>query len=748
MARDDINNIISENTPRKPKSSSNEKNHQLNLEIKAKKELHKLELQQKKELAAFELQLAMANIKAEGKQREKQLKNLNKTLAKYSETQNLRTSTEQHNQAYETNKDYIKAKQENRQAIVNDPNASLKEKAAAWNGFVGQEMKDGLVKGINNLVQSLDKLNSRIDTYSEYQSAVNARVQGSNKRFEDMQKNLTKAIGLSPFIKNEDLMKNLTELVDLGIVYNIEQRAFLQTISDEIATTFDAHNESMLRLVRLQQADSTAARLGLEANLTAYLNKTFENSEYLTKSFDDVTAALLETSSQLNYEQAVQLEYTVQKWLGSLSSVGLSSSTINNLASAIGYLGAGDIDKLAGSDGMQNLIVMAANRSGLDYSQLLTDQGYYVANINTLLANVVEYMQVLASNSDDNAVVRSKYASTFGLAISDLTAALNIRDSIDSIYEQTLDYEGSLTELNYQFGEISKRMGTAGMIDTLLDNLTYNLAAGVADDPVSSAIWKINDLIESVTGGINVPTVGVMGTYVDLEANLNQIVKLGIVGANALGMIGEALAGLGDGSTGNGKMTKAFEILSSEPISKKTTSRGSGLSYRVFDTTSASAYVGNSSGEDIFSQLMNDVDNKRKSDLAENQKDAGASTDDIHKYLINTLSDKLDLMTDKLITLTTLYAASTIAKNDNVWIAANGFTDSVAGNLILALGEASVSVTAPDVDTTEVIQTIESNVAGIKSLLESVITGNNAIRTVDTTWGNSGGNSQILGTSL
>ena len=42
-------------------------------------------------------------------------------------------------------------------------------------------------------------------------------------------------------------------------------------------------------------------------------------------------------------EATIQFEYIVQRWLGSLSSVGLSDSAVTNLATAIGHLGSGNI---------------------------------------------------------------------------------------------------------------------------------------------------------------------------------------------------------------------------------------------------------------------------------------------------------------------------------------------------------------------------------------------------------------------
>ena len=69
--------------------------------------------------------------------------------------------------------------------------------------------------------------------------------------------------------------------------------------------------------------------------------------------------------SQMSSEEGVAFEYTVQKWLGALSSVGFSSDAISKISQAIGYLGSGDIASLSNNSEMQNLIVMAASRAGI-----------------------------------------------------------------------------------------------------------------------------------------------------------------------------------------------------------------------------------------------------------------------------------------------------------------------------------------------------------------------------------------------
>ena len=86
-------------------------------------------------------------------------------------------------------------------------------------------------------------------------------------------------------------------MVQSGVAQNVSQRAFFQTVKSGIAETFDATESYMKRIIRIQQNDSTAARLGMEAYLTRWLNAYVENTEYLTTTFDNVASSLLEASA-------------------------------------------------------------------------------------------------------------------------------------------------------------------------------------------------------------------------------------------------------------------------------------------------------------------------------------------------------------------------------------------------------------------------------------------------------------------
>lgn len=102
-------------------------------------------------------------------------------------------------------------------------------------------------------------------------------------------------------------------MVSSGISYNVEQRAFLATISDKIANTFNATDGTLLRLVRLQQQDSTAARLGMESAMTTFLNNMYETTEYMGSIADGIRSQIEEATALMSADESIGFEYQVQK---------------------------------------------------------------------------------------------------------------------------------------------------------------------------------------------------------------------------------------------------------------------------------------------------------------------------------------------------------------------------------------------------------------------------------------------------
>lgn len=542
-----------------------------------------------------------------------------------------------------------------------------------------------------------NEVNSTISKYSEYAIKTNARLQGTGMTFATVSDKILSKMGASPYVKTEKMLDTLQELISSGIAFNVEQRAFLATISDNIASTFNAFDSNLLRLIKLQQQDITASRLGLEGYLTSYLNSYFLDTSYLSSEFDTVSSSLLEASSQMSASNATAFEYVVQKWLGSLSSVGLSSNAVSSIAQALGYLGSGNVSALSGTE-MGNLLVMSAARmtGGKSYAEMLT-QGLDASNTNKLLKSMVEYLGTIASTS--NQVVKSQYASLFGISVSDLTAVANLLPLVDDITKSMMSYQDTLSELANQFNMLDERIPLAARIQNLISNAKFSLGANIADNPALASVWAITDLIQSVTGGINIPTLSVMGTYVDLNTTVENLMKTAMIGVSTLSTIGDIFTGLG----GSSNLFSNFNLKDVTRIKYG----GSGLTTREKGVTqSLLNYIGNQSASAIYEKTL--------ADAYESAKQSGQETtenpvDSIKDYLLTTFDSKMNRVIEMLAASSGF--AITPASESEV----NAITWDTTSVVIKPAVEEAATNNANN------ISNINMNVAEIRTLLESVI---------------------------
>lgn len=492
-------------------------------------------------------------------------------------------------------------------------------------------------KGLGKALEdSLNQVNSAISDYAKYQTAINTRLQGTSN-FSNVTNKLS-SVAFSPLVNSQNLYQNVNTLINQGIATNVEQRAFLMTIKDSIATTFDANSESLNRLIRLQQQDSTAARLGMESYLTRWLNEYVENTEYLTNTFDNVADSLLETSALLQktygVEGATEFEYVVQKWLGTLTGVGLGNSTASAIASALNEIGTGNVSNI-GSSGMQNLLIMAASKAGLSYGDLL-NRGITAAETNKLMYALTNYLQGIGSSSSN--IVKSQLANIFGVNVSDLVAAGNLKiKDLDTVYSNMMSYTDMYAELGSQMSSIKERQGIANILENMFSNFTYQTGMSIASNPATYALWKITDLIQGVTGGINIPFISALGTGVDLNTTVENLMKLGIVGAATLGEIGNIVNGLE--SLGNaGSLLDLIGI--SAGSSTNVVRRGSGLSSygsgaasRVSGfSTSSSGYAGQTDSAAYYEGSLNAAKESAQAE-ADAAAQQAAENDPTVKYL-------------------------------------------------------------------------------------------------------------------
>ena len=564
---------------------------------------------------------------------------------------------------------------------------------------------------INGLKQMFD---NTIQTYGTYQAKINTRLQGSGSAWGGIESKLKTTIGdFNPYVKLQSVMDNVVKATEAGIANNIEQRAFLATVSENIASTFDAFDSNLLRVIRVQQADSTAARLGMEAGLTNFLNSYFSDNSYLSNAFDTVSQNLFEATSQLSTEEAVGVEYQIQKWLGSLYSVGFSDTAVSKISQALGYLGSGNISALANDAAMQNLIVMAMNKANLSYGDIMT-RGLTASNTNSLLKSMVEYLEEIANS--DNKIVKSQYAEVFGMTVSDLKAAKNLTSSISDITKASMGYTDSISELYYQMGQLDSRISVAGKLQNLYDNVNYSIGTNIASNPATYALWQITSAIEDLTGGINLPTVSVMGNSVDLETTVTNLMRAGIVGASTLGNIGTIIKGVSNSAS---NFISPGSILSRLGISgnkAKSITRGGGLNRRknLLNQLSTSNYIGNSSGDDYYDQTIAGANDQKQKTIEQQKRESTDITlNNIHEYLLSVFDPKITAI-NKMIASIAGYEFS-----QKTW-GSNTFT----GDISKEYTATTISVVDPNKNTLtnrDLLADIRSNSSDILALLKTVI---------------------------
>ena len=130
----------------------------------------------------------------------------------------------------------------------------------------------------------------------------------------------------------------------------------------------------------------------MEAALTEFFNKKFADSTFMNDMHDTVFGAIYDANSLMTAEESSEFEYIVQKWLGSLYSVGMSQEGIQKIATGLNYLGTGNYSGMASDESLQNIFAMSASRAGLNYAELL-QRGLDKSSVNKLLESMVGYLR-------------------------------------------------------------------------------------------------------------------------------------------------------------------------------------------------------------------------------------------------------------------------------------------------------------------------------------------------------------------
>lgn len=513
----------------------------------------------------------------------------------------------------------------------------------------------GVLKALDTMTSTLadlvKKLDKSIEEIAAYKSDWDTRLFGSDSSHSSLTSAIQHALGASPYAKQSDVLKQIDKAVDLGISYNIEQRAFLESIKDDIAGTFDAFDATLLQIIRIQQQDSTASRMGMEAALNEFFNKTYKNTEYLSNVSDTVTQALYEATSLLTANQSVAFEYQVQKWLGSLYSVGMSNQGVSSIAQALGQLAAGDVSGT--SSGAGKLLVMAASRAGMSYSDLLT-KGINDSTINDLMEQMVEYLATIANS---NKVVQSQLAGIYGLRTSDIQAIRNLtNEDLNAIYGSKdyafLNYEGGINKLTAMAATIGKRMNQGEMMTNIIDNFRSTLATGIANNPILYGLWSMSNMLDQLVGGIPIPSIQALtvgtGGGVDLETTVADLMRVGALSGSLLSGIGSLVTGLGNNAQGLKGVLEALNVGQGEAMRSK----GSGFwaATGLSTGTSQISYIGNTSGSDVEESIMQSAEDQKRELMIQNQDHTNEEEQDIKlRDLNDTTQSILDLLKTVII---------------------------------------------------------------------------------------------------
>jgi len=504
------------------------------------------------------------------------------------------------------------------------------------------------IYAVSDMAKQLEK---KIDDIASYKSAIDTRLQGSsNERFagsywDQLTRDMTAVGAINPFYKQETFANNMKDLVNRGISFDLKQRAFLMTIQDKIATTFDVADGTLLRLIRIQQEDSTAGRLGMESALNTFLNNMYENTEYLSQVADSVRSSLEEMQSLMSGAEATEVEYQVQKWLGSLYSVGMSQNAVSGISDALGKIAAGQIEGLT-NGGAGNLLIMAANDAGLSIADILT-KGIDATDTNKLLQASVNYLAELAESAKDNKVVQQQLADVFGVRASDLRAATNLvlPGSINSVYGNSLTYENMLSQLTSMAGSMGSRTSMAEMMTNFWENGQYTLAGSMASNPVSYFIYKMAKVVDDAAGGIDLPFLNVMGFGVDLNTTVSDLMRVAAVGTGILGSLGPLVSGLGNSFSGRA-MLNQLGIGSGSGLTVTPRGDGGGLLGSTGGgsaSTSGSGYMaGNASGSDVKDSTIQESEDSKKKQMIEAKEEAEANQVDILNTTVIKIYELLD----------------------------------------------------------------------------------------------------------
>lgn len=471
-----------------------------------------------------------------------------------------------------------------RQKDEDDAAAAREEKVKKNAVNLKNEVLNTVATGISSMYSSIT---NAAKTYSGYVDRIQTRLLGANETYSSIAEKLSQTFGASPFFKLQSVMETTAQFVEKGISFNIENRAAMQVISDKVAQTFNAFDSNLLRLVRIQQEDSTRARLGMESVLTEFLNREYQDTSYLQSLSTTVQANLLEASAIKGTEGATEFEFAAQKWLGSLSSVGASDNLISKLSQGLGYLGSGNVSGLTSDSALSQLFVRAANAGGgREFGDILTT-GATSADVISLMHGL--HSLVTDITKSGNIVALNQYAQVFGMSMSDITSVMNLTSqNMADIAEDMKSYSQLVDRVAEEttFSKLFSRTGGASIGDNLYQNFLGGAGKAIGSNAASFLSWQlagvVSSLLAGVETGVDLQPLGV-GTHLNLS--VGDIMKAATVA-------GGVATGLVSMMQGLKPLSVSLDALKSGEETRANVSRGKSSMIESGTSRSSTTYVG------------------------------------------------------------------------------------------------------------------------------------------------------------
>lgn len=436
-----------------------------------------------------------------------------------------------------------------------------------------------------------NSINQVMDKFLETQESMSYNLIGTGKTLESVTDKLNSAINGRGMVQQEKVYDQLRSLLTSGIVYNAEQRAYLAALSEDLGMGFQVQSLGLTRLINLQREDLTANRMAIQDSLKTFLNQNYQTSQYIKEGFQSVSEALIEAQSLMSTQNAINMEASVQKWMGSFTSAGMSSATVSSLASALGMLGSGNLQGLSG-DKLQNLIILSASKSGEDYARLLTE-GVKEEDVESLMGGLVTYLSEVAGRESN--VVKSAFADLLGITVSDLRAITNIQQGMPTGVKLG-------TDISQLMANVDESVYVTTQLHNMLKNAEWAAGTNIASDQTQYMIYKGIEAISTTVGQIlngTTATLSFFGNGVELDlGKIASMVPQIVLTGMAMPSVFQAISNF---SLGQGTAAKIFNDLDSTGGSKMILGAGNivGLGTRSGRSTSGSVIISDSDKSDV-----------------------------------------------------------------------------------------------------------------------------------------------------